>query len=164
METMEWTVLDRSQWDESLMVGECDKKQWVDPGTGLACLIVRQPRLGHWCGYVGVPEGHKYYGVDDADVPDISVHGGLTFSNFCHESDDPSRGICHVSDEKVWWLGFDCAHAFDLSPLIRRMRLEPTTLDYRDIYRTQEYVESQCTELAKQLANCQLRGGNEVSP
>jgi hypothetical protein len=38
------------------------------------------PGMGGWGnGYVVIPEGHKYHGVDYNDIP-VDVHYGLTFS------------------------------------------------------------------------------------
>lgn len=134
-------------WDQ-----EPDKVQWPDPDTGLPCLAVRGP-VGAWCGYVGVPPGHPYHGVDYHQVP-ADVHGGLTFSDKCAaEGDDPAHGICHIpgpgEPHDVWWLGFDCAHWHDIAPaVIERMpfRHEQQT------YRTLGYVKAECTSLARQLA------------
>lgn len=82
--------------------------------AGLPCLMVRQPHAGHWCGYVGLFPGHKYYKKAYQDCEDVDVHGGLTYSNACEGH------VCHTPKEgepdDVWWLGFDCAHAYDYCP------------------------------------------------
>ncbi len=148
IKTLEWTNRDRSEWDESIMVGEVDKKQWADQETGLPCMI-RRNSLGAWCGYVGVEEGHPAY-LELFDRVDADVHCGLTYSNFCDNDADEASGICHVAEKQVWWLGFDCAHAWDLVPAFKKLNEHhPTT----DIYRTQAYVEAECRDLAKQLAD-----------
>lgn len=49
-------------WDQEPF----DKVSWVDEETNLDCLAVRGP-MGSWCGYVGVPPGHPFYGKDYAD-------------------------------------------------------------------------------------------------
>lgn len=148
---------------------EPDKVQWIDAATGLDCLIVRNP-LGALCGYVGLPPGHPFHGVDydqctraDCTVdrtvewcPEhspnaaVEVHGGLTFADFCRESDKGEAfGICHVPfpgrPAHVWWLGFDCAHGGDLTP---RLGLSFPGDEYRDL----AYVKAQCATLARQLA------------
>lgn len=145
---------------------EPDKVQWVDPSTGLDCLIVRNPG-GALCGYVGVPPDHRWHGVDYSDCtrpiacdetwcghgPDnyMRVHGGLTYADRCQESEDPSRGICHVPAEgrpdNVWWFGFDCAHAGDLCPW-----WEQRGVGLGGVYRDLSYVESEVASLASQLA------------
>lgn len=60
MQEKEWFFTDRSKWPSGPWDGEPDKKQWMDPATGLPCLIHRGP-TGALCGYVGVPPGHALY-------------------------------------------------------------------------------------------------------
>lgn len=153
MQTLEYHTMDKSDWEPGPWQQEPDKKQWTDEATGLPCLIVRN-RIGALCGYVGVPEGHRYYG-EDYEKPDVEVHGGLTFSDFCQPTEDESKGICHKPDhgepEKVWWLGFDCAHCGDYYDLNSPLRHKyPKSPD--DRYRDFAYVESECRSLAKQIA------------
>ena len=113
-----WNNTDKSEWEYGPWMSEPDKAQWV--AHGLDCLIVRGP-AGALCGYVGVPKSHEFFGKD-YDAPDVDVHGGLTFANSCspHKEGD-HKGICHVEEgaanKTVWWLGFDCAHAYDICPL-----------------------------------------------
>lgn len=71
---------------------------------GYKCVVVGQG-MGHRCGYVGIPEGHKYYRKHYDEI-DVMVHGGLTYSEF--HSKYPIE-----TDEKLWWIGFDCGHAGD---------------------------------------------------
>ncbi len=166
--TGKWPV---GPWDS-----EPDKVQWVDPETDLDCLIVRN-HMGGLCGYVGVGPDHPFSGVhygacvteegceggwvDDPDHvhPEraLEVHGGLTFSSFCIESDQgEAYGVCHVPEpgrpHKVYWYGFDCGHFQDLQPGMlafeARMgwgRMEGLT--YRDVH----YVKGECESLAQQL-------------
>jgi hypothetical protein len=54
----------------------------------------------------------------------------------------------------VWWFGFDCAHAGDMSPglaAITRAIPMPEYLYDPDVYRDFAYVEAEC--LANQLAD-----------
>jgi hypothetical protein len=61
-------------------------------------------------------------------------------------------GICHRpaagEPDRVWWFGFDCAHAGDISPgydsILGRSWPEST-------YKTIEYVKAQIADLAQQL-------------
>lgn len=151
-------------------VDEPDKVQWVDEKTGLDCMVKRNDH-GAWCGYVGVTKGHPFYGISYSEIYDrfpeveIDVHGGLTFSDKCHEGlgDD---AICHVPfpgrDGDVWWLGFDCAHAFDLSPLMgyRMHEYDPERWPWppvqgvlgADVYRTVDFAKNECRKLAASLA------------
>lgn len=162
------TWIDKQGWGPGPWQGEPDKIQWVDPATDLDCLAVRHPQYGHWCGYVGVPEGHPLFGLGYDDAEDklmgSDVHGGLTFAATCQDEEDPEereRGICHVPlpgrPEKVFWFGFDAAHAWDYQPakpsLFQSLGLPSLTYD-RDpyaVYRTLEYVREECVHLARKL-------------
>lgn len=151
----EWTNIDKSTWGDGPWQHEPDKKQWIDPATGLDCLIVRNSHLGNLCGYVGVPEGHPLFGKAYGEI-DVDVHGGLTFSEKCQP--DPRGegfGVCHTPElgrGEVYWLGFDCGHAFDLAPaaeaFYRKRGLPPFG---GSIYRSVAYVERECARLARQL-------------
>lgn len=159
MRTLEWSTIDKSTWGPGEWQSEPDKKQWQDEATGLACLAVRNESGGNWCGYVGLPPGHPLHGKD-YDAADVNVHGGLTFSDTCHkDEDDPSKYICHLPDagepQKVWWFGFDCHHHLDFAPAYHARYQDHPILGARDWgeqYRTLRYVERECAELARQLA------------
>jgi hypothetical protein len=157
VETIEYrNVVDKTDWERGPWDAEVDKKQWRDDATGLPCLIVRGPS-GALCGYVGVPEGHKWHGVH-YDLPDsyIEVHGGLTFADGCGHNADPARGICHVpgdgEPDNVWWLGFDCAHSGDKANMSYPPAHRERFPHHGDIYRGQVYVERECARLAAQVA------------
>jgi len=76
------------------------EKTWTH--KGLKCTVLH---LGsHRCGYVGVEENHPAYGKD-GDYLQVSVHGGITFSNWGRFHEYLENGY--------YWLGFDCAHAGD---------------------------------------------------
>jgi hypothetical protein len=151
-----WMYIDKSKWGPGPWQEEPDKAQWKDEATGLTCLIVRQPRLGHLCGYAGVPPGHPLHGKNYDDV-DADVHGGLTFSREC--DGDPEHGVCHVPEpgepEHLWWFGFDAAHCFNLSPGIEPFNRE-AYLFRHSVYRDFAYMRSQCESLASQLANVKV--------
>lgn len=101
MDALEYfNVDDKAAWGVGPWVSEPDKAQWVDPATGLDCLIVRNGG-GALCGYVGVPESHPWFGkgysactrspaceeswCGHSPESAITVHGGLTFADACHE-------------------------------------------------------------------------------
>lgn len=115
---------------------EPDRVEWIDEATGLLCLMVRVPDFGSWCGYVGVPYEHPWYGRHYSKVGDLDVHGGLTFS------DRSTDRVFHSEAANVWWLGFDCAHAFDLVPYLN---LGP------GVYRDLAYVRAEVVKLARQI-------------
>ena len=99
---------------------------------GLRCVVVKQP-MGHRCGYVGVPKGHDLYGKDafdtkDESLWDISVHGGLTYSEGGEINKYPVESI------DTWWFGFDTAHYWDTK--------NP---------KSTEYCINECKKLAEQL-------------
>jgi hypothetical protein len=165
MERKSWTWIDKSTWGVGPWTVEPDKLQWSDPATGLPCLARRSPRMGNWCGYVGVAPGHPLHGLGYGDL-DLDVHGGLTFAGGC-DVEDPEHGICHRpapgEPEEVWWFGFDLGHAFDVAPAmdayLRSMpgltSSETLYAGYpgrRPVYRTLAYVQEQCAHLAAQLA------------
>ena len=157
----EWTNVDKAAWGDGPWQEEPDKVQWVDPATDLDCLMVRAPMTGAWCGYVGVPPGHPAHGKDYQSV-DVVAHGGLTYADTCQEDAVEGFGVCHIPlpgrEPDVWWLGFDCAHAFDLAPAHRaRMRerdLPAHLLDsmaVTEVYRDRTYVAMVVETLAAQL-------------
>ena len=151
MKTLEETTVDKSNFIPGPWTEESDKKQWRDESTGLPCLIVRHPNLGHLCGYVGVTYKHPAFQKDcDAlEIQCIQCHGGLTYSGLCQGE------ICHKvdpgEDDRVWWLGFDCGHSWDLSPFVS-MYLGLSEGSYKDF----GYVTRECQRLAKQLKDMEL--------
>lgn len=160
MQERTWNHIDKSTWPYGPWQQEPDKAQWSDEKSGLPCLAVRHPSSGHWCGYVGIVEGHPLFGVSYSSCPQnceeswcdhrpdslLGVHGGVTFSDYC-QPEHKETGVCHIPDEgepdRVFWFGFDCAHSGDLSPAYDRIE--------RGQYRSLEYVKGQCASLAAQL-------------
>ncbi len=94
--------------------------------------------MGIACGYVGVPRGHPYFGKGCDDV-DVQVHGGLTFAGYWEDI-----------DSEIWWLGFDCGHAFDLDDLPTSLTTPPYVLKSK---KSDEFVREQTKRLAEQLAS-----------
>jgi hypothetical protein len=74
--------------------------------------------------------------MDGRCSPEIvfDVHGSITYSGGC--KDYPTDWNEKHPDERLWWYGFDCAHAGDND----------------DGGRSLEYVEGECESLARQLA------------
>lgn len=157
-------------------LGEADKLSWVDPATGLECIMLRNPE-GFLSGYVGVPKTHPMSGWDHEAVPvgiGIEVHGGLAYSRVCQSGPNPARRlivefrrICHVvvgvepvrhaTDHRPhadqWWFGFDCNHLYDVVPGRKgqadrwRFMAAETAAEYRD----DGYVVREILNLAAQL-------------
>lgn len=72
----------------------------------------------------------------------MEAHGGLTFAGPCMEGAEEGPFVCHVPEpgrpDEVWWLGFDCGHAFDLSPTMaaKLRELDPGLRGPMDEYET----------------------------
>lgn len=178
-------------WDGPWMT-EPDRVEFK--AYGLDCLLSRNPWLLNWCGYVGVSLDHpnvkrlvkktlklssyeREYLEDEED--NLDVHGGITYREECQGP------ICHITEEKdkLFWLGFDCAHAGDLVPgMDLAMKIAPKPdadmhtiqeqLDKLDsmikkegdssaffgpAYRDINYVMEQTKYLARQLAEYKTR-------
>lgn len=63
--------------------------------------LIRHAFNTHYCAYVRIPEGHKFYGIPYDDI-DIDCHGGLTFGAFTNDF-SPSG----------YWIGWDYVHYDD---------------------------------------------------
>lgn len=149
-----WTFRDRSGWPKGPWDNErSDKIQWIDGATDLDCLLHRN-HMGAWCGYVGVPPGHPLHQRSYEHVNGLTVHGGLTYSDFCDPAGaEGGSGVCHIArpgrPEAVWWLGFDCGHSYDLIPAFAEMDFGGGAVLQ---YRTSGYAAKECVDLAAQLA------------
>ena len=119
--------------------------------SGYPIYMIRGP-LHSWCGYVGVPENHPWFGHEHArfwgtdkwgEAPEllIDVHGGLTFSGVPHRS---------RASKDSWWFGFDTGHMYDQMPGMIAIHPEDPFY-WRGTYRTAPYVLTQCRRMAEQL-------------
>jgi hypothetical protein len=141
--------IDKSQFEDGPWQTEPDRVEWRH--RGLPCLILRS-HSGALCGYVGVPSGHPCHGKGCDEIADLEVHGGLTYSNTCNGH------ICHVpqpgeSGDDVWWLGFDCAHAWDYWPKNAVFQRAHFARRPDEIYRDMPYVRAEVERLADQIAD-----------
>lgn len=142
----------KSTWPAGPWHDEPDHEEWRH--LGFACLIHRSGSSGALCGYVAVPEGHPWHGREFGSF-DVDVHGGLTYSQKCQDG----GAICHVpkpgESDNVWWLGFDCNHAFDLAPgYLNAQAAMGFPPDPHDHYRGGiRYVRLQVEGLAQQALN-----------
>lgn len=135
--------------------------EWVDEPDeadfnhkGIICYIKRigkwdghnQDHLfgGHLCGYCRIPENHPEFAKTD-DYPEYCVHQGITYNNL---------------DKEGHWIGFDCAHSFDLIPSIAKDDLEDSLSDKlfpmpeewpEDTYKNFDFVIAETKKLAEQI-------------
>lgn len=136
----------RPSWGPGPWEGEPNRVEFEH--AGFPCILHRGGG-GAWCGYAGVPPGHPCHGKGYEDVPDVSVHGGLTYA-------EPCQGhICHVpkpgEPDNVWWFGWDASHAGDLRPADRELHRKLVLHGYHDVYRDLAYVRQETESLAEQL-------------
>lgn len=115
--TVNRRIANPAGWGEGPWQAEPDKIQYVDPSTGLPCLIIRAPSSGALCGYVGTYPGHRWHSMDWGDYPwedSPLAHGGINYTDFCAEWAPEEMGVCHVPARggpgPIWWLGYDCGH------------------------------------------------------
>lgn len=102
----------------------------VDSGVeaGVYWMTYNAPLWGAVNGYVRVPDGHPWFGLDYDDI-DVEVHGGLTFA-------------------RAGWIGFDTLHSGDVWPG-SDYTSRPTSWD---IHWTSEKVADEARELARAVA------------
>jgi hypothetical protein len=131
--------------------------------AGLTCGVTLTS-MGHYCGYVAIPEGHPLYGKhysDSTPVPASTIERPIDVDKvgiinlFC-QTEVPSAESCPVvlafdvhggltfasadQERPLWWFGFDCAHSGD-----GRNEGEPGWKD-------REFAEAETRSLAEQLA------------
>ena len=86
------------------------EKTWVTKAglTAVAVIVIMGGKKHHRCGYVGVPAdsflARLHY---DNELLDVSVHGGLTYSENTGSTDS------YPISSTDWFFGFDCAHCDD---------------------------------------------------
>jgi hypothetical protein len=104
------------------------EKDWITK-AGLRAVVVRSTKhySTHRCGYVALPEGNKFFGVEYDDIP-AEVHGGLTYSRV-------ADGYPVETESPVYWIGYDCGHY----------------MDDEDGGRSLDYCISECESLAEQV-------------
>lgn len=99
--------------------------------------------MGNFCGYITIPPGNPFNETNDYDddmFDKIDIHGGWTYYD--------------TKDADVI-IGFDCAHAGDLVPMmemiedeVMRDLAQKTGNTYRDL----KYVKDQCKRACWQIA------------
>lgn len=123
---------------------------------GIPYIVHITEKLGHYCGYIRIPENHPWYklGVKkrwykitptskrryhyDYDAIPLEVHGGLTFGRLISKCDYPqgfTRGL---------WVGWDYAHLGDYV----KTSMFPDESGYEW---SEEEVERECKNAINQL-------------
>lgn len=133
----------RRKWGPGPWDSERDFVLWKH--LGLRCQIRRQPRMGHWCGYVAVERGHPLFGFgyDDAE---LRAPGGITYAEPCND------WVGRKGAGAAWWFGFDCSHCSDQSPGMLAAFRGPMLGASDATYKSQEFVYLATELLAEQLA------------
>ena len=134
-------------WGER--VGEPDA--WSGEYLGFP-VYARRNSMGVWCGYIGLPAGHPWAGLNDPAR--ACVHGGVTYAQ--------EDLLSTPADASDWYLGFDCGHFGDfmpsfvavepgVDPLATATRLH-ATYNCHIVYRTLEYAQAELRSLAEQAS------------
>ncbi len=168
MTTTDFKV-DKSTWARGPWDDEPDRVDFI--AEGFACLALRHPDHGHFCGYVGVPREHPLYGRLHADIAGLELGGWeINYAAPC----DEGGLVCHTPPPgmpaDVWWIGGDFGHWNDrcpgrdarlreaiegaeargLYPVSRALKetsFEREMVQYRDLV----YVRAQIVLLAREL-------------
>ena len=128
--------MDRSSWPPGPWDHEPDSVSWIS-AVGLPCEM-RRGGLGIWCGYVGTRPDHPVWKLDAESV--LETHHGVTLVALSEEF--PNE---RAMPPGFKWVGFDCGHAYDVSPGLLIMVAISRT------YREVAYVQAQCEQLALQV-------------
>lgn len=149
-----WPELNKASWGDGAWLDEPDKVSWTDEATGYPCIVKRHPQMGHFCGYVAVPEDHPHFGKDYGVPATRRCPSELTFAAPCSKDEDDAHDICHIvqpgQSDNVWWFGFDCAHGWDIIPATQSMSYLRSMFpgaSYKDV----EWVKNACEQLALDL-------------
>lgn len=137
------------------------------------CLIIRHEQLKHLCGYVAVQENHPLFGKHYENI-NINVHGGLTYSDEGNEEIYKDKFFYKPKydkkSNKLWWFGFDCAHAYDYVPgmyeQILNYYIQQEKIELFDCIEGQDYTKEQLEEFVKEKYkyHLQLFEPNENKP
>ena len=138
-------MISRLEWPPGPWHDEPDEERFEH--AGFACLLARGP-MGHWCGYVIIPEGHALHGKDcfADEYPYFEVHGGINFAG------------AHMLEPR-WCVGFDCNHLHDRPPDDNFPEDDDDA-----VYRTIDYARRETKLLADQVANMDQRPARSDVP
>jgi hypothetical protein len=104
---------------------------------GYKCSIKNTTHSKNWNGYVSISNQHPYYDKHYSDIEeDISVYGGLTYSNT-------------DSKNKETTFGFDTVHYDDI--VLDQYNNPIFHISSQATYKTYEFVEQEIHKLVKQF-------------
>ena len=145
-------LYDKTKWPDGPWKEEPDRVFWYGPASKLWFLLNRNGGNGAWMGYVGVEPDYPFYRLDAFGFYDeeegrikglediLSVHGGITYSGMRRDE----RSL----PNHIWWIGFDCSHAYDYCPGMPERDRDLTNPEgYKDI----AYVTKEVQRLAAQI-------------
>src|SRR5690606_34634818 len=102
--------IDKTHWGRGPWDSEPDYVEFEH--CGFRCILKRFEHAGVWNGYVEVSDLHPWFhniGTDQAHV-----HGGVTWTGQVEGRTGQVEGI--KQNQNCIFIGFDCAHGFDLMP------------------------------------------------
>ena len=121
-------------------------KEWDE--EGVKALVIRSNFS--FCAYIGVPEGHKYYGKHYSTLPqELEPHGGFTFAD--SGGNNKRSGIFK---DGYWYFGWDYSHYTDrvfLGGEIPPFEPKGMLIDWMDtdVIKEAEQIIRQFNELTK---------------
>lgn len=125
---------------EDIINEEGNYKEWTyqaQNGCHFNCIIRRNFRIKHLCGYVQLTKDNKLFEKDYMSIEEpLIVHGGITYASYV---------------EDKWFIGFDCAHFSD-----ETFNDEFFSMNSKGYYRDMNYVTKECEKLAEQLSKFSL--------
>lgn len=141
--------MDIDKWPNGEWDNEPNLLHYIHSKTGHIILIKRNLMVGSLCGYVGVKETSLSYSIHDflnKEKDEFKVHGSVTFFGYCQEFHE-IIGVAY-NEKKIVWLGFDCAHLYDIVPSLLLLKQ-----DYINdcTYKNLSFVINQCAKLSHQL-------------
>lgn len=119
---------------------------------------MQHPQLEHYCGYIGLSEGHPAYGMS---VDELKLrcrrqpHRGITWAQ--HR---PGGGRQDTPPEEhtFWWFGFSCSHeGVDLIPGLLNEKTPKAILESGATVKSRSYVRRQCLSFSKNLAKMEVQ-------
>lgn len=148
-------AIKRATWPSGPWDDEPDEVSFREGGCPYPLALMRGATTGCLCGYVGVSPEHPAFGVSrDALKRRVLAHGLITYAERSAMR-NTLAGLPEGAD--VWWIGFDCSHAYDVWPAIpaevAAVLFHRPESGYRDV----EYARQATLNMARQLLELRER-------